>query len=111
MVKQLIETEAKKRFPRKGYTRDAFIAGAEWASEVCDKGWIETSKAKPAVNDLVLALTASGSPSVMRYDGRSFRRTFGMTTKMKDGGSTEIKYEQVFNCIIAWMPLPKLNLI
>ena len=111
MVKQLIETEAKKRFTRKGYTRDAFIAGAEWASEVCEKGWVETSKAKPAVNDLVLAMTASGSPSVMRYDGHSFRRTFGMTTKMKDGGSTEIKYEQVFNSIIAWMPLPKLNLL
>ena len=111
MVKQLIETEAKKRFTRKGYTRDAFIAGAEWAAEVCEKGWVETSKAKPGVNDLVLALTASGSPSVMRYDGRSFRRTFGMTSKMKDGGSTEIKYEQVFNNIIAWMPLPKLQLL
>ena len=111
MVKQLIETEAKKRFTRKGYTRDAFIAGAEWAAEVCEKGWVETSKAKPGVNDLVLALTASGSPSVMRYDGRSFRRTFGITTKMKDGGSTEIKYEQVFNNIIAWMPLPKLQLL
>ena len=110
MDKQLIENEAKKRFTRKGYTRDAFIAGAEWASQVCEKGWIETSKAKPGVNDLVLALTASGSPSVMRYDGRSFRRTFGMTTKMKDGGSTEIKYEQVFNSIIAWMPIPALEL-
>ena len=110
VTKQQIEQAAKERYARKGYTRDAFIAGAEWASQVCEKGWIETSKAKPAVNDLVLALTASGSPSVMRYDGRSFRRTFGMTTKMKDGGSTEIKYEQVFNCIIAWMPLPKLNL-
>ncbi len=111
MKKEIIEAEAKKRFTRKGYTRDAFIEGAEWASQVCEKGWIETSKAKPEVNDLVLAITAGGSHSVMRYDGHSFRRTFGMTTKMLDGGRTEIKYEQVINNIIAWMPLPKLNLI
>ena len=47
----------------------------------------------------------------MRYNGCSFIRSFGMTTKMRDGGSTEIKYDQVFNSIIAWMPLPKLNLL
>jgi len=28
MTNEEILTEAKKRYPRKGYTRDAFIAGA-----------------------------------------------------------------------------------
>lgn len=107
MKKELIESEAKKLFTRKVQTRDAFIGGAEWASQVCEKGWIETSKAKPSVDELVVAMTASSSVSVMRYDGHSFRRTFGMTTKMRDGGSTEIKYEQVFNSVTHWMPIPE----
>jgi hypothetical protein len=111
MKKELIETEAKKRFTRKGYTRDAFIAGAEWAAEVCEKGWIDANTCKPEVGELVLALTGSGSPSVMRYNGSAFVRSYSMNAKMRDGGSTEIKYEQIFKNIVSWMPLPKLNLL
>lgn len=33
MTDEEILTEAKKRYPRKGYTRDAFIAGAQFVRD------------------------------------------------------------------------------
>lgn len=32
MDQKFIEAKAKEQYPRKGYTRDAFIKGAQWAS-------------------------------------------------------------------------------
>lgn len=108
VTKQQIEQAAKERYARKGYTRDAFIAGAQWANEN-EQQWHNPAKEQPEIGEQVLAITAGGSQTVLRYDGRYFTRTFGMNITMRDGGSTEIKYEQTFRSVIAWMPIPKYN--
>ena len=103
-----IEQAAKERYTRKGYTRDAFIAGAQLANNN-NQQWHNLAKEKPEIGEMVLAITAGGSQTVLRYNGMYFTRTFGMNITMKDGGNTEIKYEQTFRSVIAWMPIPKFE--
>lgn len=45
-----IEDEAKKRHPRKGYTRDAFITGARWADVT---NWHVTKDERPEEGTVV----------------------------------------------------------
>lgn len=69
--------------------------------------WRTPLKELPEIGEMVLAITAGGSQTVLRYDGLYFTRTFGMNITMKDGGNTEIKYEQNFRSVLAWMPIPE----
>lgn len=49
----LIEASAKERYPRKGYTRDAFIAGAMWADL---SHWRPTETERPEEGRVVFCI-------------------------------------------------------
>lgn len=83
---------AKQQYVRKGYTRDAFIAGAQWADE---NRWINILDELPPEDEYVFVNT-DAALTVARYDTGE-KEWFDYYTD-----------NPLLSKILFWMPIPEL---